>query len=316
VRLAARVVGTFGAIFASSVIAVPEANAAVLGSQRVLVALVSFGSTPFPRSSVATTFAQADAFLRRSSFGRVSLRTTVTPWLDGGVTIPQCGSSDPGFGLLRSIASSAGFSADDYDRIVYVVSGEHCGYTGISRGTEVLLVNEPDVRLVVHELGHTFGLPHAAAAPNCTSWCVTQEQGDLFSPMGAGFTDFSAYEKEQLGWIPRQPRVTRPGSYTIDPRLAAPSHQALVLEPDGEYWLEQRPDTTTPALIVRVVRPDLLGGGWPIPASTLLLGPIRAGHPTILRGQTFRVPGAFSVTVGRTRAAPLRLKLRLSPGYH
>jgi hypothetical protein len=316
VRLAARVVGGLGVILASSVLAVPNADAATVGKQRVLVTLVSYGERPFTRASVTDTFAQADAFLRRSSFGRLSLQTTVTQWIEGALPMPQCGAGEPAFGQLRTVPISAGFDPSAYDRAVYVVSGERCGFTGISRGEDVLLVSEPDVRLVVHELGHTFGLPHAQAAATCTSWCVTQEQGDLFSPMGSGFTDFGAYEKEQLGWIPRQPRVTKPGNYTVAPRRAGPSRQALVLEtPEGEYWLEQRPDTQTPALIVRVVHPDVFGGPWSMAPSTLLLAPIREGHPTIVRGQTFRVPGAFAARVGRTRTEPMRLRLSLAAGY-
>ena len=87
---------------------------------------------------------------------------------------------------------------------------------------------------------------------------MTQEQGDLYSPMGAGFTDFSAYEKEQLGWIPRQPRVARGGSYVVYPwNVHGVAHQAVVIEaPEGEYWLEQRPGRIAPGLIVRLVNPE------------------------------------------------------------
>jgi hypothetical protein len=89
------------------------------------------------------------------------------------------------------------------------------------------------------------------------------------------------------------------------------AHQALVIEmPDAEYWLEQRPDTWTPGLIVHVVHPDQRSS-WPIAPSTMLLAPVKTGHPTITRGQTFRVPGEFSVKVSRRPAAPMRLLLTL-----
>ena len=41
------------------------------------------------------------------------------------------------------------------------VAGPDCGFHGIEFGNEVMIVREPDARLIVHELGHTFGLPHA-----------------------------------------------------------------------------------------------------------------------------------------------------------
>jgi hypothetical protein len=85
--------------------------------------------------------------------------------------------------------------------------------------------------------------------------------------------------------------------------------------PDAEYWLEQRPDTKTPALIVHVVHPDE-PSSWPIAPSTLLLAPIRPGHVTITPGQTFRVRGEFSVKVARKLAAPMRLLLTLRGGTH
>ena len=68
----------------------------------------------------------------------------------------------------------------------------------------------PTAALVTHELGHTFGLPHAGAS-RCAATCPVDESGDPFSPMGEGFTDFSAYEKRQLGWLPEPLRSLETG---------------------------------------------------------------------------------------------------------
>ena len=131
--------------------------------------------------------------------------------------------------------------------------------------------------------------------------------------MGAGFTDFSAYEKEQLGWIPRQPRVARGGSYVVYPwNVHGVAHQAVVIEaPEGEYWLEQRPGRIAPGLIVRLVNPETTSRAFVAP-TTLLLAPIRTGHPVIAPGQTFRVAGEFTVRVARAVRTPMRLNVRLS----
>jgi hypothetical protein len=317
VRGVARVVGGLGAIFASLAFVVPASAAAAVGKDRVLAVLVSYGAQPYPRSAVSAAMTEADAFFRRSSFGKLSLVPTVTPWLDGGATRPDCGGSDRSFAPLRAVAGAAGYDVTKYDSVIYVVDGVRCGFHGIEHGSDVMLVTQPDARLIVHELGHTFGLGHAAAVSVCNAWCITDEQGDRFSPMGSGFVDFNAYEKEQLGWIPRQPRVTHPGAYTVYPRTGRSlAHLALVLEmPDAEYWLEQRPDTKTPALIVHVVHPGE-PSSWPIPPSTLLLAPIRTGHPTITPGQTFRVRGEFAVKVARKLGTPMRLLLTLNGGTH
>jgi hypothetical protein len=315
VRPAARVVGTIGAMLASLVLLVPDAGtSAVLGKQRLLTVLVSYGPRPFTRASVTTSVNEAVAFVSRSSFGRVTLQPTTTPWLDGGTLEPSCAAtSDAMFAPLRAVAAAAGYQTQSYNRVVYVVAGPNCGFHGIEFGNEVLIVREPNARLIVHELGHTFGLPHAGAAAVCGTWCVTQEQGDLYSPMGIGFADFSAYEKEQLGWIPRQARVTRPGKYFVYPiSPSAITRQALVIQaPEGEYWLEQRPGLATPGLIVRLVNPETASRSFIAP-TTLLLAPIRTGHPVVTPGQTFRVPGEFSVKVARIAKTPMRLQVSLS----
>jgi len=315
VRGAARVVGALGAILASLVFLVPAAAGdTVVGRQRVLAVLVSYGARPFARTAVTDALKDANAFLERSSFGRLTLQSTTTPWLTGHEPAPSCAASPDGmFGPLRAIAAAAGYNTTTYDRVLYVVAGPNCGFHGIEYGTEVLLVRQPDARLIVHELGHTFGLPHAGASAVCGTWCVTQEQGDLYSPMGVGFTDFSAYEKEQLGWIPRQPRVARGGSYFVYPwNLHSVGRQALVIEaPEGEYWLEQRPGRAAPGLIVRLVNPETASRSFVAP-STLLLAPIRTGHPVVVPGQTFRVAGEFSVKVARAVKTPMRLSVRLA----
>jgi hypothetical protein len=255
--------------------------------------------------------------LQRASYGRVSLQTTVTPWFDGGFPVPDCAAStDRMLAPLRALATSKGYDVANYDRVIYVVDEARCGFQGMALGREVLIAREPDPHLIVHELGHTFGLPHEAAAATCTTWCVTQEEGDLYTVMGRGQSDFSPYEKEALGWIPRQPRITRAGQYTL--LAASPlnlTRQSLVLDtPNGQYWLQQRPGAPRPALIVRVVHPEYPTGGFAIPPSTLFLAPIKIGHPTITAGQTFRVDGVFSVTVTKG-PTPLRMKLNLTDGY-
>jgi hypothetical protein len=313
--MAARVVGTLGAMLASLVLVVPDAGTSVvLGKQRLLTVLISYGPRPFTRADVTTAVNEAAAFISRSSFGRVTLQPTTTPWLEGGATEPSCGaSSESMFAPLRATAAAGGYQTRDYNRVIYVVAGPNCGFHGIEFGNEVFIVRQPDARLIVHELGHTFGLPHAGASSYCGTWCVTQEQGDLYSPMGIGFADFSAYEKEQLGWIPHQPRVTKPGKYLVFPvSPSAITRQALVIEaPEGEYWLEQRPGLATPGLIVRLVNPETASRAFIAP-TTLLLAPIRTGHPVITPGQTFRVRGEFSVKVARVARTPMRLSVSLS----
>jgi hypothetical protein len=312
--------GLLGAIVALAGIAAPSTPAAVTGRQRVLVVLGAYGPRTFPRDEMTQALAQAGAFLRKSSYGRMSLETTVTPWLDAGFSAPGCAAvrtilPEPLLAPVRAAARKAGYNLGAYDRVIYSVAGTDCVFQGAAADEEVMLTRDPEVPTIVHELGHTWGLGHAGAAEHCGTFCVIQEEGDPYTPMGVGFGDFSAYEKELLGWIDPQPRVTKPGRYRVYPTGAKSGLHALVLNAvDGQYWIEQRPDLRTPALIVRVVHPE--ESNWPFaPASTLMLGPIHPGHATILPGQTFSVRGAFSVRLALGKKTPALLRLRLSASF-
>jgi hypothetical protein len=301
-------------------VAAPSAAPAVTGKQRVLAVLAAYGPRGFPRDEMTQALAQAGAFLRRSSYGRMSLETTVTPWLDAGFSAPSCAAvrtilPEPLLVPVRAAARKAGYNLAAYDRVIYSVAGTDCVFQGAAADDEVLLTRRPELPTIVHELGHTWGLGHAAAAEHCGTFCVIQEEGDPYTPMGIGFGDFSAYEKELLGWIDPQPRVTKPGRYRVYPNAAKTGLHALVLNAaDGQYWIEQRPDLKTPGLIVRVVH--LEESNWPFaPASTLMLGPIHPGHATILPGQTFTVPGSFSVKLALGKKTPALLRLRLSASF-
>ena len=312
--------GLLGVVLALAAVLAAAAPAAVIGKQRVLVVLATYGPRAFPRNEMEQALAGADAFVRRSSYARASLDATVTPWLDAGFSAPGCAGArtvlpESLLAPVRAAARAAGYNLAAYDRVIYSVSGSSCVFKGAAAGVEGLLTQQPDMHTIVHELGHTWGLAHAAATAHCGTFCVTEEEGDPFTPMGVGFDDFSAYEKELLGWIEPQPRVTKPGRYSVYPTDAHAGVHALVLNTvDGQYWIEQRPDRTTPALIVRVVHPE--EPNWPFaPASTLLLGPVHPGHPAILPGQTFTVRGAFSVRLGLGKKTPAQLRLKLAASF-
>jgi hypothetical protein len=78
VRTAARVVGILGAILASVAFAVPSSSAAAVGKDRILVVLVSYGPQPYARAVVSEAMTEANAFFRRSSFGKLTLVSTVS----------------------------------------------------------------------------------------------------------------------------------------------------------------------------------------------------------------------------------------------
>jgi Gametolysin peptidase M11 len=230
------------------------------GTLRTLAIRATWGP-PLP-SVEATTheFQRADAFLRRSSFGKLDLRVDVTPAIAPFVIPAGCFGDGPGLGPLaetaRAAAARLGYDVAAYDRFVYVFPDFVCGHGGIGSGADILLANPSGVDWVgfVHELGHTLGFPHATRTL-CPVGCRIVEYGDPFSPMGAGAEDFSAWEKFNAGWITNVVRVSANGRYTLgSPQSDEGLPQALVVKTArGEYWVEDtRFDTSR--LVVRVVR--------------------------------------------------------------
>jgi hypothetical protein len=301
-------------VIALAAIATPASSASVIGSHRVLVMLATWGPEPWTRAEVEQAVADGDAFLRKSSFQQLSLRATVTPWLRGYQGPPTCPppvhervapalTDGP-----RAAAEAAGYRVDSYDRLVYVVPQMDCSWRGVGAGREVMLNGILSAWAIVHELGHTYGLAHAHGRICQNGGCRKEEYGDPFSPMGHGLVDFSAYEKLFFGWIRDVARTTRPGSYEIgrsDDTGAAP-HAFVITAGAGEYWFEQRLDVETPGLAIRMIEPDVPDDDLE-PPTLFIDDPSGRDRPTVEAGETFRVPGAFSVQYTQTSNGRARL---------
>lgn len=234
-------------------------------------------------------FDEADDFLRRSSFGQVSLHGDVTPWLNAFPSSPACpppvhervapALSDP----PTQAAARAGYTPASYDRVIYIVPPMECPWKALGVNREVFLNGELSPWHVVHELGHTFGLAHAHGQQCTTAGrpCSTTEYGDPLSPMGHGLVDFSAYEKIKLGWLRDDVvRAREPGTFRIGrPDVLAAAPYALVVQTGrGEYWLDQAHD----GLAVRTIERD-------VPDDDLA-----PSTRFIAVGATFAAAGAFS----------------------
>ena len=264
----------------------PRAKDAV-GDLRVLAIRATWGPTPTGGGDLSA----AAAFYKRSSFGKLRIQVDITPWLQAYAE-PLCPTDSTGrsaFGrvgeLAQEAAARAGYDVGSYGRIVYFLPEKTCNVVGRGAGREVFLATDDgflDDQAFVHELGHTFGLPHATSS-SCPRGCRILEYGDPLSPMGSGGVDFTALEKLNLGWIGSVLPVDRSGTYTfanIDEPSSSP--QALVVPTAaGEYWVERRAS----GLVARIVRPN------------------DATHPLYLKSiylaqapQRYVARGVFSVT--------------------
>src|SRR5690606_25177143 len=98
---------------------------------------------------------------------------------------------------------------------------------------------------VSHELGHAFGLPHAAWYTNCTSGdspvthggsCGHDEYGDPTDVMGRRNFQFSSFHLERLGWLePENVLVLEQSARVVLAPIAIPSStvQSLRIPRDG-----------------------------------------------------------------------------------
>jgi hypothetical protein len=281
-----------------------SASAVATGARTVLVVLATSGPQPYTVAEVERTMREAGDFLHRASLGYLRLHTDVTPWMVAFTSDPGCGGAT-NRGLeatvtpARLAAQRGGYDASRYDDVIYAIADSKCGFQGAAWGHEVMLARQPTLRLIVHELGHAFGLAHAQSS-NCVAnriTCGLDDTGDPFSPMGSGTLDFSAYEKVVLGWIRPQPRVSSAGRYILArPTIKTSVAQALLVRTaQGTWWIEYR-SRPFRGLLVRLVYPTTADSPL-APSAVLITKPTNAGRPWIASGETYRIPRSMRVTL-------------------
>jgi uncharacterized repeat protein (TIGR01451 family) len=251
------------------------------GPKNVLVIRVDFTDLPGDPETAAfcqnLMDTQNSPYYAKSSYGLTSLSNTVTTQL---YRMPQTAATYATGGLNTELhadaeaAASADYPVHSFDRIIVFfawlgnIPGSQITYGGLAEapGTNVWVNGEFDFRILSHELGHTYGLWHAAL------WLVTDgnpisptgtavEYGDDFDTMGANFandqnTDFSERNKNILGWLPDSKvlPITTNGVYRIYAfdwanYVAATNAPVLALtmvkDSDRTYWIGVRRNFTS-----------------------------------------------------------------------
>lgn len=296
----------------------------IFGPQRVLVVLPTWGPEPFTHEQVRqAVFGNAASFVRTSSYGRASLEGTVTPWLRALPANPgNCNVSAVGR-AGRAAAAAAGFAPSSYQYVIYLSPHIGCPWFGVTLGTDIYLNGSLFTKLVEHELGHAFGLPHSnATSSSCSADACATEYGDPYDTMGDGVGDFNAFEKFLLGWLPRFTTVHANGEFVVDALegRSAGSKALVVRTATDEYWIENRRDPGTtvageivapPGVLVRTGPPRRLSDGADYTLYNLLIAdPVGRDRPSLFAGETFTLPGVFSITVRSRTAATARIRFR------
>lgn len=222
----------------------PSNVAASFGTKRVLYMRVVFRDdirVPISESEALSIMQEVDAFYKEASYNKTALITTVTPVL----TLPHpklnYSTLGPGALLQDAVAEAVklGFKTENYDQLILQftsVPGYEWGGLG---GGGVVWLQGASVGLIVHELGHCYGLGHANFWETRRPVLPTTPQlpfdidslvghdsvigvgddieyGDIFDVMGSGGGEartgtsqmltafaghFNAIGKAQLGWL-------------------------------------------------------------------------------------------------------------------
>jgi hypothetical protein len=262
---------------AGSVEMLAAATTATLGVQRTAVVLVNFqddASQPITPSSAKTlVFSTIDAFYRENSFQQAWLTGDVYGWVTIASSKTTCNTEQIAQQADAAVAAS-GIDLSGYGRTVYMFPQNACGWTGLAMvgGTpaRAWINGVFSLRVVGHELGHTFGLMHAHGLDCDTSAlgaiCKSLTYGDGADLMGNRAVQFNPFEKEQLGWLndgvsPPIVTVTSNGRYTIEPYSSSSvGNKAIKIARDPDpatgkprwYYIEYRQPIGADAILANI----------------------------------------------------------------
>jgi hypothetical protein len=187
-----------------------------------------------------------DDLYRETSHGQLSLSGDVVgpynlQYSSGGCSIDSWASA------ADRAAQAAGVNLNNYSRRVYVMPRNGCGAAGIGdlggSNTQAWVFRCGMATTYAHELGHNFGMHHAATP--------TSEYGDSSSFMGLASTlrHVNAAHKEQMGWVAgsQVQTVKQAGRYDLAPleldAAATLAPQILKIAPHGSggyYYVSYR----------------------------------------------------------------------------
>jgi len=316
---------------------------AALTTNNVLVVLIKF--------SAAEPFSQADVdqvtringnsvanYYQEVSYGQQLLNVTVTPWMLSASAAPaSCDYTAIG-AAGDAAATAAGYTPSSYQNRFYVFPFRgDCGWAGLAYVGYGQAWSNGYNQLGVygHELGHNFGLLHAASL-YCPGQviggsCSSSEYGDPFDVMGnISAMHFNSRQKSILNWIPVssvQTYTAGSATYTLSPIESANGTTYAIKIPvsaNRTYWIEYRQPIGFDSGMssypnngaqIRVASPfESLCSGCADDTELLDLTPGTAssfGDAALIAGHSY-TDAATNITVSVLSASPTALSVQVS----
>ena len=224
--------------------------------------------TPTPSAARNSVFG-ADQYSVRNyyatqTYGLVKLAGRVNPAGDvfGPYDIPNpshdqsCQFSQWSYDATKAVQTHDHVDLTTYPTVIYLFNTSRCSFAGLGGVGSQVWINGLNRYTINHEIGHTFGNPHASSL-RCHSGAVVvtlsatcdpySEYGDPFDPMGSGGAyiqsqaaygavahEMEPWRKLQIGAIKLAdaPYANTPGKYQLAPLERASGVRMLRL-PDG-----------------------------------------------------------------------------------
>ncbi len=322
----------------------PAASARTEGTKQVIIIRVDFSDLagdPFSDATAENLVKGVDAFYREMSYGKtgfdlIGAGSDVTSTFRMPQTAAYYGARDASVLRkdARAAATSAGYTLSDYgfDLICFgAVPGFKFAGLGYIGAAGAWIRDSSSVGVVVHELGHNFGLNHAnfwdTAGQSVIGTGTTVEYGDKFDTMGsanAGSKHFNVRYKNFLNWLTSADvsDATQSGTYRIfahDSEEARGIRALRVTKNSGtNYWIEYRANYAGNKWLVNGASVRWAGRGG---EATHLLD-LTPGSPAgkddacLLIGRTFsdREAGIHITPISRSVAAPEWLEIVVNKG--
>lgn len=231
----------------------------------VLVVAVKFTDTaadPTPIASLQSLLSSASNsvanFYKEGSYGQHQLNVTVpAAWLRANIATPTTCNYGAISNAGDAAATAAGYNPASYEYKVYMFPRvASCGWSGLGYVgfPRLAYINGPTsfvTNVVAHEMGHNFGLLHAASldcgARVVGGTCTASEYGDPFNTMGNQTSmHFASAQKSLLGWLPAtsvKTHASGSATYVLSPiESAGGAVYAIKIPaaPKRTYWIEYR----------------------------------------------------------------------------